>query len=228
MQGCLFDGDGDGASDRGTYAMVISESALSTYPGGGGVTILEMIPSEDFAGSVRLTLQSEKGLNASLNRTTLSPEYSVTEIIIRPDSTLAFGSYPVRVLQTHNGKSDTLTVSVTVSTFIVPKLLPAARLFLREFVEWGRAYHAMLKEMNYDGLLIYAVSNMSIGGSGTWLAIDREWEVHFYWNSGMTSRFIVRRMGERIPDYYFLRDTVGLGFYEPDPAGFTFYTHAWR
>ena len=192
--GCIVNDNTTKSPDTGTYTIAISDSALSTYPGGGGVCILEMTPSENFAGNVLYRVESFSGLNATVNRSTVSKENSITELIIYPDSTISPGVYSVNLFHTHGGETDTLSVPVTISDFIHPMQYSFARnTIFPEFVGWIQNNFEPLKTINNEGYFFYAISNMGIGGSGTWIAITKEWEVHFKWTA--SSWFLVRRNG---------------------------------
>ena len=76
-------------------------------------------------------------------------------------------------------------------------------------------------------MFTYAISAMSIGGSGTQVAISAEWEIHFGWNSVLTTRFLLRRMGEKAPSYYFIKNQTDSTFEMFDTSEyFGLYSHS--
>ncbi len=102
---------------------------------------------------------------------------------------------------------------------------------LYEFIEWGYVNHSALKDINRDSFFLYAISNMAIGGSGTWVAMNDQWEMHFNWtgnNYQDISKFLLRHMGGKVPTYYFLKDKVNVWFNEKNINEYHgLYSHSW-
>jgi hypothetical protein len=110
----------------------------------------------------------------------------------------------------HGSTSDTLVIPVDLSDFVQPTQLIVAKEVLDEFVSWIHNNYSSLESLNADNYHLYAISNMAIGGSGTWVAVNDTWELHFGWGGnryGLISRFLLRRMGEYKPSYYFLKES---------------------
>ncbi len=231
IHGCIFNDNTKSSPDKGTYTIAVSDSSLSTYPGGGGVSIVEMIPSEDFEGSGEYKVSGFSGLHAMVNRKSVSMEKRITELVIYPDSTVSTGLYKVTLLHTHGGKTDTLLVPVTISKLVLPTLYTAAKeIVLPEFIDWSRKNYPPLNAFDYDNTFIYAITNMGIGGGGIWILVNNEWEAHFKWTSGgpqIYSWFLFRRMGEREPAFCLVKDISG-GFTEWDIKDFFGYSHVWK
>jgi hypothetical protein len=217
------------------YTIRMSDSILSTYPGGGIVVIIEMTPSDDFEGSVLLSAKSVAGINPRVNLNELTPENRVTELIAQPDSSLSDGTYPVSLFLSHGAKIDTLTVPVTILTtgmwYVYPTFKNAAVEFFSEFCTWCNAHRDSVNTLDPGTFFLYAISNASIGGSGTYVAISNEWEIHFKWQGGdptyLHSQFLLRRMGEKTPSVYLVRVKDGyIDYVVADWLGV--YSHSWK
>jgi hypothetical protein len=207
IHGCIVGDNESENPDRGTYTLACSDSTMSTYPGGGDVVILAATHSEYFSGSIRLSVKSDNGIHAVLKRTSLTPDNPVTEIVIQPDSTLAVGLYTVTLFHKHGSFSDTLTFPVNISRFVNPVQYQVAHELLYEFIEWGHDNHSALKDIDRDSFFLYAISNMAIGGSGTWVAVNDQWEMHFYWTgSKLILQLLLRKIGNKDPTYFFVKD----------------------
>lgn len=232
-QGCIFDDEKPENPDRGTYTLALSDSTMATYPGGGDVIILEMTPSEDFEGSVRLSVKGDTGLNVKMNQSSVTSEKRITEIIIHPDSLLANGKYVFNLKHIHGGKTHDTDMEIDISNLIKPHLndqyLDAVDI-LNNFINWGKSNRSEFIKVDIHHFTIHAISNMGIGGSGTWVAVSSEWEMHFWWTAGgprIISWFLIRRMGEKEPSYCFLTNNNG-GFDEKKTSEYIGrYSHVW-
>jgi hypothetical protein len=99
---------------------------------------------------------------------------------------------------------------------------------LPEFIEWANVNLPEFKETDIDGFILFAISGMSIGGSGTWVAVDSKWEMHFIWTSLSISWFLIRRMGEKEPAYCFVENRDNHTFTEIKPGDYIGeYSHTW-
>jgi hypothetical protein len=238
MQGCVFDDDKPANPDRGTYTLAFSDSTMSTYPGGGCVIIMEMTPSEDFEGSVRLEVKGETGLNARVNKSDVTSEKRITEIIIHPDSTLAPGKYQLSLYYTHGGKIGILPIPVINNNYGKPLTYDfACDTVLPEFMNWCQENYPKLKTLENNDYLVYAISGTPIGGSAIYIAVNSEWEMHFHWTihlgdpplrGTIYSKFLIRRMGEKEPTYYLMKNIEGNAFVEKRPSEFVGYSHLWK
>ncbi len=113
--GCIFDSDSKDQKNTGTYKLEVEPSEKLTYPGGGGVYLIEMKTSEDFSGKVLLSLSVNPNLNASLFSSVLTKDNTVTDVVVLPDTASVIGTYSIDVISRHAGKSDTLNLSLELS-----------------------------------------------------------------------------------------------------------------
>ena len=131
VQGCIFDKDDSESSDFGTFELVLSNTSFRTYPGGGGISMIELIPSEDFDGSVRLSLNAPGESNAYLNKRILTAENPITELVIHPELKLDFAEYDIELRYSHGGKTEMIVIPVRAEWWwVFPSAYSAAQKFL--------------------------------------------------------------------------------------------------
>jgi len=131
------------ANDRGFYTLQATPTSIQSYRDGGGIFILSMTPSQDFAGKVLVSVVADPALRAELFNEFLTSETRVAEVTIRPDTTAALKSYAISVIHTHTGVSDTLICNVEMVDPIPP--IESSELDLPpEFVQWLEMEHSEL------------------------------------------------------------------------------------
>ena len=77
-------------------------SYIRSYPGGGGIFIINMTPKNDFSGYVILKINADTNLNAELDRETLDKESQVAELTIQPNELTDLKTYEIELTATHN------------------------------------------------------------------------------------------------------------------------------
>lgn len=102
----------DKDKDKDTYELYAKYSYIRSYPEGGGIFIVYITTGSGFSGSVKLRIEADPALNASLSKTTLDNASRVADIIIRPDANAAIKKYTVAVRAEHAGKVRTLPLEV--------------------------------------------------------------------------------------------------------------------
>lgn len=145
---------GPDANDRGLYTLQATPTNIQSYRGGGGIFILSMTPSKNFAGKVLLSVDADPALEAGLFNQFLTSETRIAEVTIRPDTTAVAGTHTISVMHSHATVSDRLTLEVemVVDCWPLPRDFAIAK--RDEFVTWLQSEHPELGiEMGQDWLL---------------------------------------------------------------------------
>ncbi|MDT3739297.1 MAG: hypothetical protein RO257_07325 [Candidatus Kapabacteria bacterium] len=98
--------------DKGEYTIQAKYQSIRSYPEGGGIFIISIIPQNDFAGTVKLRLEADPALKASLKKSDLDNNNRVAEIIISPDKNIEINNYIISIIATHSGKEKRVQVEV--------------------------------------------------------------------------------------------------------------------
>ena len=80
-------------------------SFIRSYPGGGGIFIIQMIPKNDFLGYVSLKYDADPNLNAELDRETLDKESQIAELTIQPNKLTELITYEIVLTATYHKKT---------------------------------------------------------------------------------------------------------------------------
>jgi len=104
---CLEPGHGDFSIDPVYWS-------IRSYPGGGGVFIVSLVPGENHSGDVILELDADSCLGAKLDRTVLSAEYPVAEITLYTDAEADTLVYIIALTAYNNDTSVTVILDVDV------------------------------------------------------------------------------------------------------------------
>jgi hypothetical protein len=167
VPGCFI--EDDSFTIQSTYAKIRS------YPNGGGVFILSMIPEENFFGSVQLSLDADPALHAQLSTTTLSREVSVAEVTIHPDDSAAIQTYAMTVHATHFWK--TIDVPLAVDMYVWGQSdTETATAKSLEFIEWLKINRPEFEGLEAEDWFIY-MTYPEILVVEHWTFLNAAWEM---------------------------------------------------
>jgi|GEM_PF-955083 len=212
-------------NDEGTFTLHTSYRAIRSCAGGGGVFIVSMRPGPGFAGIVRLTLESDSGLHAQLDRYLLDEDDSVAEIRIAPMSLGSGDSLRILLTARHNGSLQRLPLAVNMIEWEHPS--PGAEIRHRQhFIDWLAEAHPELDINGNDffGRWMTYPQHLIVEH---WTFLSREWEMRICFHVMIPpddwSKMLLRRRG--CPEALFAvhRDTYGNVTEIPVDAYPTFY-----
>ena len=129
--------------DAGDYSLTARYTHIRSYPGGGGIFTVSITPDKDFRGTVRLSLQCDALLHASVDMDSLNTRYRVAEITLAPDPAMWVDSCVIMVRAEHGGKTTLLPLRVTMYGWGHAEPGPELEL-LDNFLTWQRATHPEL------------------------------------------------------------------------------------
>ncbi|HPI20021.1 MAG TPA: hypothetical protein PKY56_06580 [Candidatus Kapabacteria bacterium] len=98
--------------DKGSFELSAKYESIKSYPGGGGIFILNITPGVDFSGSVKIKLNTDSVLNAKLVNTVLNNANQLTEILIQPTEGAEVKNYSIEIIATHSGIEKKTSVNV--------------------------------------------------------------------------------------------------------------------
>ena len=138
--------------NTGDFHIKIIPDSLYICQSGGGLFILFLESSSDFAANVTITALAAPSLNCKLTNDKLSITQRISELTIRPNSDIKTGNYNIHVDLSHNGSPQTILIPVNVlSSFYGGK---HDDLFL-EFIHWIQNIHPALNMSENDNWFGY-------------------------------------------------------------------------
>lgn len=183
--------------DTDTYKIDAEPADLHSCPGGGGLYILIMTPKEDFEGEIRLSINTDQLLNTSLTSEVFSIENQISEVTIRPDTTLTKGIRIVQVVSLYEGVADTLTLSVGLQIPVPTSDYAKAR--KNEFLEWLETYHPEFGITKGQEWFYYRKDTMLVGGD-KYTLLNELWDMTVSWGtfpqSIITAEMLLRPRGK--------------------------------
>ena len=222
LSGCLLADDSKESEDNGSYSLISNKIQIDSFPEGGGLFILSMEPSEDFEGEIHLSIEADQKLNAILYEKSLSITKYVSEVEFYPDSTIAFGTFPINIISRHGGIKESLMLSVEIHDPIYPNG-PSTPYPPQKFVAWlNEGYPGMgispgIKWIYYRNEPIITMPGSSL--EQTWL--NQSWEMTVYTKGPYPykSWYLLRKRGEVLPVFAAKRENLNYNaHYEIDVA----------
>jgi hypothetical protein len=141
-----------------------------------------MIPPKEFYGDIRLSINAEPIYNANLTSEVLSMETRVSEVTIRPDSTVTGGSKFINVISLFEGVTDTLSLMAEVITVLPSPSINYAKSIKDAFVEWLEINHPEFGITTEQEWFIYNKGVLLVGGAEYTLLNDT-WDMTVKWYS---------------------------------------------
>jgi hypothetical protein len=158
-------------------------SYIRSYPGGGGLFIVELESDDSLSGSVSLRIEADAVLNAELDRQILNRESDVAEITIRPEVTAPIKTYRINVIACRPAVSPPAPLDLCQTVELEIEMLPwggavpdYAQAKRDELLEWVEATHSEFGRlsaqkwypyMTYPGILVVE----------HWTFLNEEWEM---------------------------------------------------
>jgi hypothetical protein len=161
-----------------SYSLIAYKPVFRTYAEGGGLSILRMTPKENFSGEVNLSVIAEPNLHLEITKSTISLSDSISEITIRPDSTVTQGLSNIKIISIYNATPDTMNIFAFVSTGSPPGT--TSQTLRDEFIQWLNANHQELEITTGLDWFGYDKSPGTVGGR-TYTYLNQTWEITLSW-----------------------------------------------
>ncbi len=181
-QGCLEEFGSDPGRNYTLYSLEIEPGRVISYPGGGGLFLLDMTPGPEFGDSLVLSLQADSGLHGMLHDRILTEDRQVTEVSIRPDSTVETNGYSLQLSGTHGTQTNTFLMSVTIVDYAPGNSLPVARSKQDTFLTWVNENYPDYEVTSSGEWFIYN-KRPHTDSPKTWVSLNADWEITIQWLS---------------------------------------------
>ena len=112
LSGCILDSDSKKTVDKGSFNLFVSPLQFKSYPGGGGLVFISLVPDTNFAGDVDLWFGTDKNITLIPEKSILSLNKLIEEIEVYPDTTVTPGESQINVKYQHGDITDFLTVEI--------------------------------------------------------------------------------------------------------------------
>ncbi len=161
--------------DQGSFTIEAPYTYIRSYPGGGGVLLLSITPSDGFAGNVFLTISAQTSLNAQLDRDVLNDSIRVAEITIVPSEQATIEWHQIELTTTHAGETQGLTFDVEMFHWSSANIADAEakRDPLLEWVENNYPELGSLSDQEWYGYFTYP----QIWVVEHWTFLSEDWEL---------------------------------------------------
>lgn len=199
ISGCMFsDNDTTTNNDSGSYVLTVSDTTHVTYPGGGGIFLIQLHPDSLYTGTVMLALSGNPGLNATLYRSCLTKDATVSEILMKPDSTIIVGDYNLRLKHKHGGRDDCIVINIQlVERLYLPNITTDH--ISNDFDQWLADTHP--EYGIHPSQIWYRFSNnpqLVPGLPSDWSYVNNDWHIRYILFPGPENRwhYMLRRRGK--------------------------------
>jgi len=199
-QGCLEEFGANPDRNYTVYSLEIDPGRAFSYPGGGGLFLLDMTPGPEFQDSLVLSLQADSGLQAVLHGHILTEDRQVTEITLRPDSALETGGYTLQLTAIHGTQTNVFLMTTTVVDYTPGNTLAIARSKRDTFLTWINKNYPDYGVAPGDEWSMYN-KQPQLTSPKTWAALNTDWEINIRWLSVSSTAywFLLRPRNERDP-----------------------------
>jgi hypothetical protein len=196
--------------EEGDYQLVSKYDSIRSYPNGGGIFVLKMIPDENFSGKVDLQLNSDPRLNAIISRSLLEKTDSVFDITINPEQNLVPGVYVIKLITNHAGKQKSKEFKVVVFEWS-ENSEDANRKFV-QFKSWIEHYSSVYKNIFTSYKEIYSTYPQTLIVEH-YTFLFSEYEVRLCYHVMIPpydwSKLCVRNRNKMNPELILVRETDG-------------------
>ena len=173
LAGC--GGDTPVSPDTGAFTIEAKYSYIRSYPGGGGVFLVRLVPGDGFSGHVDLALEADPALGALLDRDALTAASRIAEVTLRPSASVEMKTHEIRVLASQGTDLETVTLLIEMfdwSSDGVDGAIPKRD----ELVAWLEAAHPELGSFSGGDWYAY-VTYPQILVVEHWTFLNAQWEM---------------------------------------------------
>jgi len=221
LTGCMRIPDVPDDVDAGGFTLEAKYNYIRSVPAGGGIFPVRIVPAEDFAGTVRLSVQADSLLHAELNLEELTEEQSVAALTIRPDTSIQAGMDTIRLTAEHGDSTKTISLEVEIFNWGTGDK-EGALAKMDTILQWVITQHPEYREITNQNWFIYAtypqiwvVEHYTLLSDPA--AADGGWEVRVCWHVMIPpynwSKLRIRKLSNFEAEYAAERETDAI-FYD--------------
>ena len=147
----------------GDFTIEAKYSYIRSYPQGGGIFVLRLVPGVDLTGDVALSLSADRAIGAALDKSVVNADNAVFEITVHPKKTAVVAYYTVELTASNATGSQTIYLDVELINWDGTGISSIAQDRMAAFIDWLEIEHPELGDfsdrtwfsyMTYPGILI--------------------------------------------------------------------------
>lgn len=128
---------------EGSFGLEAKYTYIGSYPTGGGVFILRLVPGADLTGDVALNISALKTLNATLTTTTVNAETPIAEVVISSTAQVPIALHNITVTASNQTHEEVIQLEVDVIPWGIVSMNWAQEKY-GQFEDWLRDEHPEL------------------------------------------------------------------------------------
>lgn len=186
---------------EGSFTLEAKYTYIRSYPGGGGVYLLKIVPGADLTGDVAVTVSAAKPLTAQLTTSIVNAQSPITEVSLNPTAQASMGMNIITVTATNQTHEETIELEAELFSWGILSMNVATEKH-DEFIDWLGDEHPELgnfMRIRWDMYGTYP--GIKIVEHYTYLSEEWEFRICFHvmippddW-----SKMLLRRRGEWEP-----------------------------
>lgn len=188
-------------ADAGTFTLTAHASQIRSYPNGGGIFTVSLVPEDGFKGSVRLSVRADADLRCTLSLPRLDSVNRVVELRLAPTANATVEPKQIELRAWHGGSMTSLPLTVDMYDWSYAE--PGEEtMLLDRYLAWVHANHRELGRVDVSGFQRYLTYPYHLIVEH-WSFVNVLWEVrlcrHVMVPPGDWSMILLRRLGTREP-----------------------------
>jgi hypothetical protein len=193
------------------FAIKAKYRKIRSYPEGGGVFIVRALPAGNPLNEIILSIEADPGLNALIDLNDINQPSGIAEITIRPEQSIEFGTYPIKVYATRSNSTRSIKLDVETINW-TGENVEMATVKKDEFIDWLETEHPefgtfsgreWFPYVTYPGILVVE----------HWTFLDPDWEMRICFHVMIPpydwSMILLRPRGEWDPIFAAKRESDG-------------------
>lgn len=165
---------------EGSFTLEAKYTYIRSYPGGGGVMLLKIVPGPDFSGDVAISVDAHQTLGAALTTGILNGEETVAELTVSPTRQVPLALHVITVTAENQTQQQSLELQVEVFNWGIMSMNIAQDTQDR-FIAWLGDEHPELGNFSNQKWDVYSTYPLvKIVEHYTFLSDDWEFRICFH------------------------------------------------
>lgn len=165
---------------QGSFTLEAKYTYVRSYPGGGGIYLLRIVPGADLEGDVNLSLSANKFLTAQLTNSIVNSASTVAELTISPTRQVALATHLITVMASNQTHQESIELEVEVVNWGVVSM-GIAQEKQDQFIDWMQVEHPELGNFANQQWDVYGTyPQIMIVEHYTFLSDDWEFRICFH------------------------------------------------
>lgn len=142
------------STGEGSFTIEAKYTYVRSYPGGGGIYVLRLLPGADMTGDVAVSVDAHKSLGAKLTTPVVNADEEVFELTLSPTQQIPFGTHVITVIASNQTYDVSVPLEVEVVSWGIVSMGVAQEKH-SEFVDWLGHEHPELGNFQRERWDIY-------------------------------------------------------------------------